>query len=399
MYFPFFAFGCSLEINAQRTAAYLTNASTVCDPGDIQSRMDLKCECDPLNWVQEDDGDWVPATYTDPVADHVAWWDASIPESEQFLGFLIEDVTQSSSVTSRNLTTRLSTSGGGVIGPYKNKERRYDFTVLLFACNEAAMEYGFRFLHDALMSPGCDPGSALCDAEFRDSCPQVDGWPESLAQGRWILKNVGVVEGPVWADDPLDGSQCNIRRVTFSIASELPWKFKCPVFECQKSLAGYPVVESECANYDEIMCGQQEVSCLVSEELVIGETGMIIEVQAGSIPLQNIEITVRPDPYGYESYPETRPPGYQRNEPCDRIVVPSIPKSSTLVYDTSIEDISVILPGGGVVEGTMYIATDDGQPPSFPTLRCGSFCVSVSASECSILGDPHVRIQSVHREL
>jgi hypothetical protein len=401
MYYPLFAYGCSLEINSQRTAAYLDSATTTCDAGDLKSRIDLTCDCDPLHWKQNDEtGVWSPAVYTNPVTDQAPWYDADIPESAQFLGFMIEDVKQDTAVSGRTFSTRLSSSGGGTIGPVRNKERRLDFTVLMFACNEPAMEYGFRFLNDMLMSPGCDDGCTLCDAEYRESCPAVDGSAESLDQGRWILKNVGAVIGPVWGDNPLSGSACNIRRVQFTLVSELPWKFKCPVPVCTDvALAGYPADGVDCVNWSDILCGKQEVSCTASEPLIIGETGLIIEVQAGDIDLQHIEIAVRPDPYGYEANEGTRPAGYVRTEPCDLIYLPAIPANSRLVYDTSIEEIKVVLPGGGEVDGTIYVATDEGNPPSFPTLRCGDFCISVSVSECSVVGTPTVSISSVHREL
>lgn len=399
MYFPYFQMGCNLEINVQRTAAYLRNAADVCDDGDLSTYMDLKCDCPPLHWVFEDVVP-LPAVYTTPEADQAPWFDASIPESAHFFGFQIEEVTQATGISARSITTRVSSSGGGVLGPLRARERRYDFTVLMFACNESAMEYGFRYLTDALGMAGCDDGCTLCDAEFRDSCPQVDGTVPSLNKGRWILKNVGLVEGPVWGDNPLSGSSCNIRRVTFSIASEFPWKFKCPVVECSNvALAGYPSDGTNCDNWTEILCGTQEVSCSVAEGLIIGETGLIIEVQAGSVPLQHIEIAVRPDKFGYECDEGSRPVGYTRVEPCDLIYIPYLPASAKLIYDTAVESVQVMYPGGGLVDGTSFISTAEGRPPTFPTLRCGEFCISVSVSECSVVGNPTVSVTSVHREI
>lgn len=399
MYFPYFAFGCQLEINAQRTAAYLQHAADICNDGDLSSYIDIKCDCGPLHWVFDEDDVPQPATYTTPESDQAPWFDASIPESADFFGFLIEDVTQNS-VTARSITTRISSSGGGVLGPLRSKERRLDFTVLMFACNESAMEYGFRYLTDSLGSSGCDDDCTLCDAEFRDSCPEVDGSVASLNKGRWILKNVGLIDGPVWGEHPLGGSACNIRRVTFSIASEYPWKFKCPTVECADiELAEYPADGVDCVNWSDILCGHQEVSCSVSEDLIIGETGLIIEVQAGDVPLQHIEIAIRPDKFGYECDEDIRPANYTRMDPCDLIYIPQIPASSRLVYDTAVETIKVVLPGGGELDGTPFISTAEGHPPTFPTLRCGQFCISVSASECSVVGSPTVSISSVHREI
>lgn len=399
MRFPYFQLGCNLEINDRRTATYLDNATDICDEGDIRSSIDFKCDCPPLYWVFDDNDLPVPGSYTTPAADQAPWYDASIPESAQFFGFIIEEVTMNV-VSSRSVRTRTSASGGGVIGPARNKERKLDFTVLMFACNELAMEYGFRYLNDALNSPGCDDGCTLCDAEFRDSCPDVDGTVPSLNKGRWILKNCGAVDGPTLQDPPLKGSACNMRRVTFSIASEFPWKFKCPVTECDAvPLAGYPDPGVNCDNWDEILCGTNEVQCSVSESLIIGETGMIIEVAAGDVPLQHIQIAVRPDKFGYECNPDTRPAGYTRVDPCDLIYVPEIPANSTLIYDTSIESIVVRVAGGGDYEGTPYIATAEGRPPTYPTLRCGDFCISIAVSECSVVGTPTVTVRSVHREI
>lgn len=396
MIFPYFQLGCNLEINVVRTKAYL--ASAACGSG-MQSQIELTCDCDPLNWAWNAEDQPVPALYTNPATDDAPWYDASVSESLGFLGFMIEDVKENA-IAARSIVTRLSSSGGGTLGPLRAKERRLDFTVLMFACNELSMEYGFRYLTDALSSSGCDNDCVLCDAEFRDSCPSVDGSSASLNKGRWLLKNVGLVEGPVWGESPLKSPSCNLRRVTFSLVSEYPWKFKCPIVECSAlPFVGTPADTVDCANATDILCGQHEVSCSVSESLIIGETGLVISVLAGSVPLQHIEIAIRPDKFGYECNPSSRPVGYTRVPPCDLIYIPYLPASHTLVYDTSLETITIHTPGGGSFNGTPYVSTDEGSPPTYPSLRCGEFCVSVSASECSVVGSPTVSISSVHREI
>jgi len=405
MYWPFFQLGCNLEINTQRTAAYVANIPDIAVNGKIDARIDLDCNCPPLAY--EFDADDVPqlVTYTTPALDGVPWYDPDITESARFLGFMISDVVQSTAVTSRSITTRISSSGGGSLGPLRNRERRLDFTVLMFACDEASMEYGFRYLMDALASSGCDDNCTTCEAEFRESCPPIedDADPiltESLNRGRWLLKNVGLVEGPIWDTNPVEDAACNLRRVKFSLVSEMPWKFKCPVAECTDvALAGYPSPGTDCDNWDEILCGKQEIACQVSEDLIVGETGLILRIKAGTVPLQHIEIAIRPDRYGYEANPLTRPSGYVRTEPCDLIYIPELPPGYTLVYDTSIESMTVAVPGGGTYDATPLIATAEGRAPTFPTLRCGQFCVSVSVSECSVVGDPTVSVSSVHREI
>jgi hypothetical protein len=330
------------------------------------------------------------------------WYDADIPESAQFLGFLISDVVMNS-VSTRSINTRISSSGGGVLGPTRNKERRYDFTVLMFGCNELALEYGYRFLADALNAGGCDSDCSTCDAEYRDSCPDVSGSPPSysnMQKGRWILKNIASVDGPSWDTSPVAGMACNVRAVKFSLVSELPWKFKCPVMECQDvALAGIPAWDGSCSNITNVMCTQAYAYCSVTEPLILGETGLIISIKAGSVDLQHLDIAIIPDKFGYEANPATAPVNYVSLTPCDNIHIPLIPANSTFVYDTSIEQVTLIMPGGDTVEGSSLISTNEGTPPTFPTLRCGTFAIRVSVSECSVIGSPTVTIQSVHREI
>jgi len=402
MYWPYFALGCNLEINSQRTSAYLNNLDQIAIGGGISTRIDSNCDCPPLYYVFDQDDVPQLATYVTPTIDQAPWFDSDISESARFLGFMIHDVSMNS-VSSRSITTRVSSSGGGSLGPLRNKERRLDFEVLMFACDEASMEYGFRYLTDSLGAQGCDDGCTLCEAEYRESCPPLQGGAqlvESLNRGRWILKNVGLVDGPVWGDLPVESAACHVRMVRFSLVSEMPWKFKCPVVECADvALAGYPTEGTDCDNWDQVLCGKQEIACSVSESLLIGETGLIVSIAAGTVPLQHIEIAIRPDRYGYEANPLTRPEGYVRADPCDLIYIPELPASHRLVYNTAVETIRVVTPGGGEYDATPLIATAEGRAPTFPTLRCGDFCVSVAVSECSVIGDPTVTVSSVHREI
>jgi len=285
----------------------------------------------------------------------------------------------------------------------RNKERRYDFTVLMFGCNELAMEYGFRFLADALSSNGCEESCTTCDAEFRDSCPDTAGNPplyDAMQKGRWILKDIAAVEGPTWEKAPVEGMACNVRMVKFSLVSENPWKYKCPVMECQDlPITGSAAWAVNCTNIVNILCEQAYAYCSVTEPLIIGETGLIISIKSGSVPLEHVDISIIPDKFGYEANPGSAPANYVSLDPCDQIQIPYIPANSTFVYDTSSESVSVTLPGGAVTDGSPYISTVEGTPPTFPTLRCGAFAIRVGVSECSVIGSPTVTIQSVHREI
>ena len=68
MYWPYFALGCNLEINSQRTSAYINNASSIVTGG-IGANIDISCDCPALNYVYDVDDVPQIATYTTPAGD------------------------------------------------------------------------------------------------------------------------------------------------------------------------------------------------------------------------------------------------------------------------------------------------------------------------------------------
>src|SRR5690606_30837639 len=203
------------------------------DASGFPSCIHINCTCPSLAWtvVEDENGDLVPLeqTFTSPDVDGASWYDPDVPESARFLGFWIENIVETS-VGSRTVTARASALGGGILGPSRYKERQLAFTVWLFACDNEAMQYGFRYLTDALVAPGCDDDCVLCDAQYRDVCPDLGDSPtvDEIQAGLWTLKNVGVISGPDWGEDPARSASYYVKRVTFTLVSELPYKYRCP---------------------------------------------------------------------------------------------------------------------------------------------------------------------------
>jgi uncharacterized delta-60 repeat protein len=176
----------------------------------------------------------VTATLHQEVA--APWYDPDVPESARFLGYIIEDLTGLESPTKRNITTKLSGSGGGVFGPYRNEPRQFQITALLFGCDIEAMDYGFRYLKDSLGYWACSK-CETCNLEIATACQTFDlfsnGYYETPLQddvlrNRWYVYRASIVEGPMYADEPIPDVGCNIRRVQFVIAAEDPWLYQCP---------------------------------------------------------------------------------------------------------------------------------------------------------------------------
>lgn len=402
MTFPYMLYGCNLEFNTARTAAYVRNRCEICDDNSVRGEIQLRYTCDLLNW-EIDESDVISAvTYNDPDTDGAPWIDSSYPESSRFLGFMIERVNKPTHIR-RNVTQKVSGSGGGIIEALRPNAQQFEVDVLLFACDELAMEYGFRYLVNALAGGGCDDPCTLCDLEYRDSCPEITGTPDvdEFNQGRWILKNVAVTVAPEWLDPPVDGLTHYVRRARFSFASELPWKFTCP--DTCVAGATFPVEEPTlpCGmDFEKFFCSETFVGCAVTEPSIVGETGIIVSLTSGTLPLSGIEIRIIPDQNGWACDPETAPEGFVDPDPCDLIYIEDLPAGYTLHYDTSIEQVIVISNAGVVSDGTPYLSFGGvGNPPSYPVVRCGSFCVKVVVDECSVSDGAEVTIESVHREL
>lgn len=406
MYWPYFSLSCGgFEINENRTASYLSNACEICVPNSLLRDLGTKyyCNCNVLNWEiftdEEGDDTVIPANYVAPDIDGAPWYNPDSPESAGFLGFLVNDIKMNS-VVGRSVTTRATAYGGGVLGPLRRTERTIEFNVFMFACNSESMDYGFRYLTDALGGVGCDDGDCtLCEAEYRDNCAVV-GDPPTVSQfesSLWILKNVGLLSGPNYTDNPAPSLACNVREVTFTLVSEQPYKYKCPITEVDnEAFTGMPV---DCQSIDSWFCDDSTICNSVEENITIGETALIIQVQAGSKPLGDVRIEITPDQFGYVCSPETAPAGYVPPSPCASIRLTDVPSGAKLVYDTSIESIYMILPGGDVVDATRFLDPRVADIPSYPTLRCGSFCLCISVERCSVSPGSTLTVYSQHREL
>lgn len=366
--------------------------------------MMLKNGCDILNWeIDQTDGETIQlASYTYPAAD-APWVDASNPESARFMGFMIEEVNRPANI-GRTVTPRISGSGGGILEALRATAQEFTFDVILFACDEVAMEYGMRYLTTALAGGGCDEPCTLCELEYRDSCPPIAGVTPTAAEydtGRWILKNVGVTKSPEWTDPPVEGMSYYARRARFSLASELPWKFKCAENCVTDAPFETPTPTFGCgADFDSFFCGRTAAKCSVTEPSIVGETGFVIQITAGNKPLKGIEIQIIADENGWVCDPGSAPSGFTPPDPCDLVYIEDLPARHTLYYDTSTEDVYVYTNAGIKQDGTPYLSFGgNGRPPTYPIVRCGQFCVQVEVDECSVTTGASVTIDTVHREL
>lgn len=227
MFFPYVLYTCSsgqqLEINSAATATYVENNCDTCGAV-IRGTFSMNCNCDPLYWTHITP--ITAITYSTPAVDGALWYSAGVVESHTFLGYHVRNVTRPNQMA-RTVTQRLGRAGGGVLGPLNRGVVRLDFQVLLFACDDPGMEYGFRFLSNQLAcAQTVGDGSTECSRGtlvYRNTCQDFTGTPTEAAtrKGMWRVSNAVLVSGPVWSDDPLPGMRRYVRQAEFSIAGEV----------------------------------------------------------------------------------------------------------------------------------------------------------------------------------
>lgn len=225
--YGYLRWGCQTIANPQQTIDYLT-----CSTEAPRVPFHVQVMSEPCASARAMDASGNRLPFTSPALDDAPWYSSTAPASNEFLGMIVSDMTGLDSTLKREMTPRAVGIGGGALGPMRAGHRELQVRATMYAASCEGMDYGMRWLTNTLYGGDCAP-SDTCDLELWTGCPD-DG---SLAQSRWYLKRVSVLSGPTFADGPFDYSPCNIREVEFTVASEEPWLYRCPVNLTDKAMA------------------------------------------------------------------------------------------------------------------------------------------------------------------
>jgi hypothetical protein len=158
-------------------------------------------------------------TFGSPYSDPAPWYDASRPESAEFYGVLLDSL-ESASPLARS--TKQLASGGQSIGQILVRGRTVQASGAMYAATEQAMDYGVRWLGEALKG-SCEDICGLSTLCLLPACPDT-GLPT-----RWRrLYDAGLIDGPVVA--PIAGmNSCILRTVSFQLAASQGYLYAEPV--------------------------------------------------------------------------------------------------------------------------------------------------------------------------
>lgn len=160
--------------------------------------------------------------YVDIVSDPAPWYDATRPDSEDFLGFYAHSIEEDT------VQGRTVVAGGGVgssVMPERLRHRNLFFSGLMLATSERGMNYGRSWLREALRGNCANDGTASDQLLVLPSCPP----PEDMAYDDatpWFrtLYNVGLVDGPVYQKSG-NAPWWYIQEAAFTLTAGIPWLY------------------------------------------------------------------------------------------------------------------------------------------------------------------------------
>lgn len=361
--------------------------------------------------------------YSNPLQDDAPWTDPDIPESYEFHGIYplevagIEDSTRASDVVE-------STKDGGIPGRLRHATKEVVFNVVLLAENDAAANYGFQWLKQALLGSPCgDSANSPCNGA--DLCylsampamdltsPDLDDPETCLTPYLRTLRKVLINSGPqVTAKREPDGNVIWTAQFTAVAGSPFEFGADIPVIEGFGDPevttpyvggvtpdGGYFDLEGDVT--DEVDCAPKVYEAVfdplnpaiippptapnvplgvysppenwyrrlftIPKQWVPlwGEVNPRIEVHAPDEEIRNLRVRFYADPFDIGSTLDD-PCAY-----CGDIVISYVPPNHTLIFDGASETIHVLSPGGILRRADSLVFKTDGTPFDWPRLSCG----------------------------
>lgn len=411
--------------NNQRTIDYLRGNPATMTPGIALPKTVVtpwagcgtasRLFCDP---PREADG-W---RYRTPALDDAPWYDPLVPESADFAGLFVTEVTGFDSTVSRAFEAGAVT--GSSFGPLKLAGRSLTVTGWLRAGSCCAAEYGLRWLTEALVGGGCDD-CALGEMTMLKCCPS-ETTPAAVDYVRY-MEQVGLVDGPKVTDRMgTCCAQCGNTdlQVQFTIASQSPyifgeieWSLYADTFPTDETWAGFSewckctqtstpttwtpscggttvavpapyIVDNKC--YGNPWCAKALTGDFSNLHQWNDVTGYV-EVTTGSKVMKNLQIVAYQNIKGTACSTFYSSGDWVCATPCATLQVAELPSGARLTIDSRTRQITLRLAGGTYLPGLKYVSGGDSPFNWFDLGHCQSLCVIVTA-DCSVAADATVSV-------
>lgn len=357
--------------------------------------------------------------YSTPQQDDAPWYDPYIPESNDFAGLYVQEVSGFDSLVNRSVND--GALMGGTLGPPSMKVRALTVTGWLRAGTCAGAEYGLHWLTEALSSIDACDGCSVGDLVMLSTAPPENDVSVDPLKYLRIMHHVGLVDGPkVMERSGTCCSECGSTslKVQFTLTSEFPFifsdiswilydeKFTEGPFEYDLSL---PCTRAETCSQNkppiDFGCGPtlptapisppiQDCYCEPWSTMRVGaefanlrqwnSATTYIEVTAGDADVNNVKLVAFHNPRQEEC-----PIYYEGDDrwmcttPCASVAISRIPAGGKIVIDSRTRSVNMFLPGGQTISGLRFLSTGDDENPFdwFDIGKCTRLCLVASVEE------------------
>lgn len=212
-----------LEIaNSSRLVAHLAPPVPTSDT-DIGGIMACPCE---ITVPYDDTWTGLQAALTDPayIMANAPWYDAARPESTEFAGVWVMEVTGLDAIPIQREITE-SICAGGVAARQRDTSRVVHFSALVVACTNAGAEYGLKWLNCQLRSSNTRGGVELGYYAAHPQDSAVD--PSSLRRTLFgtVLTQPATVQSTTGHGGPARHRQASIYRVEWEMVATRPYAY------------------------------------------------------------------------------------------------------------------------------------------------------------------------------
>lgn len=362
--------------------------------------------------------------YRSPLLDPAPWADRNVPQSTNFFGFYLLDATGAEDST-REVTYTEATIDGARPSRVRHNSKTIVFNGVLIGCNEQAVEYGMRWLRNALLASPCAGSNGCAGSDMcyfaTQPCTEEDTedcWDYAVMQTGRTLRRFAVTTGPNITAKQQTTDGAVVWTVTFTGQAGVPWEYgfeRCVVkgfmdplvtspFECGdvngtpedegypisdldengkplcKVQAWAPLYDPECPSLEpppsppaiDISCMDLPTEWTRRTFTIPGETiplwtdlVPVIAVTTGIDEVRNLRIRFYSDPFEGGN-PEDDPCAF-----CGDFVLTYIPPNTQMVLDGAVESVVVTSQNQPPRNASTLVFAADGTPFSWPLLSCG----------------------------
>lgn len=340
-----------------------------------------------------------PASYgyfTNPGNDNAPWVDPEQPASYGFLGLVLTDITGWDTTETRSLDQAAS-GRGGILGPQMMAPRHLTAKGFLVAQNCASMEYGRRWLADALAGELC-PG---CDSLYADILPLCGAADETP---RRRLYDAGLEELSVDTSDPV--SCCYVTPVAFTLAIADPYIFTVPEVVIADQVLAPLADDTPAVPFETWLFSAPDEICVDLADEGLGDDAAIVTLYGGTTGISGGLVFRAQGNYPQVSmfpgecvYPADGVPQWDISQ-CPFVFNISIGPGEYFTVDSARQRLEWLLEDGTPLAGAPRLALEPGQTVQWIDTCDGEdaqVCVQAYAN-CTCDDTAAVSVATQHRE-